>query len=80
MITIVFLFFTLGFLYIFTSISFVCFFFFLTLLVFPSTGPLTSPLLYFDIALFSYMDTTLEDFKSFAFTAKEMNLLPQLYQ
>lgn len=42
--------------------------------------PVTTPLLYFDRALFSYMERTLEDFKSFAFIAKEMNLLPQLYQ
>ena len=38
--------------------------------------PVTSPLLSFDIALFSYMERTLEDFKSFALIAKEMNLLP----
>ena len=56
------------------------FFFFLNAACLSLDASSNLPSFVFRYSSVSYMERTLEDYKSFAFIAIEMNLLPQLYQ
>ena len=56
------------------------FFFFLNAACLSLDASSNLPSFVFRYSSLSYMERTLEDYKSFAFIAIEMNLLPQLYQ